>query len=317
MIRTGPVRIFPARLAMAIGVSWAAAASPAAAQDYALRELLIDGEGWVKVSEGHKFTEGPAVDAKGDLYFSDIPNNRIHKLDVVSGAVSVFRENTGGANGLMFDAKGRLLACQGGKGRVVAFNPDGTETEIASTGGKPNDLVIAPDGGIYFTDLPQKKVCRVAPDGKLTVLDDGLAAPNGLILLPDAATLVVADSLGRHLWTFPVRHDGTVGPRLGTYTLRLTAAHEKTGRSGADGMTVDSLGRLYVATIAGLQVFDPTGREVGLILKPTGHEGKPLSNVCFAGPGPQRDTLYVTLGDTVWKRKVRAAGVNWPGGARK
>jgi len=108
--------------------AWAACAH---AQDMALSQVLIDGEGWQQVAEGFKFTEGPAVDAAGNLYFTDIPNDRIHKLDVASGKLSVFVENSYKTNGLMFGSDGRLYGCQNGQQRIVAFDSQGNATTIA------------------------------------------------------------------------------------------------------------------------------------------------------------------------------------------
>ena len=94
------------------------------------------------VSQGHKFTEGPAVDRDGNVFFTDIPNNRIHKIDV-NGKVMVFKEgDSGGANGLMFGPDGRLYACQNGRKRIVAYAPDGTETAIAGERELVNDIVL-------------------------------------------------------------------------------------------------------------------------------------------------------------------------------
>jgi sugar lactone lactonase YvrE len=116
------------------------------------------------VSQGHKFTEGPAVDRHGNVFFTDIPNNRIHKIST-DGKVSVFKEDTGGANGLMFGPDGRLYACQNGRKRLVAYAMDGTESVIAEGMGS-NDLAINSHGEIYFSDPGAKKVWFIDRTGR-------------------------------------------------------------------------------------------------------------------------------------------------------
>src|SRR5207247_4137859 len=96
-----------------------------------IAEILDPAKDWEMVSQGHKFTEGPAVDRQGNVFFTDIPNNRIHRIEHATGRVTVFKEDTGGANGLMFGPDGRLYACQSGRKRIVAYSPDGTESVIA------------------------------------------------------------------------------------------------------------------------------------------------------------------------------------------
>ncbi len=156
---------------------------------------------------------------------------------------------------------------------------------------------------VYFTDPLNKKVWYVSPQGKKRVVDEGIERPNGLILWPDQGTLVVADTLGPYLWTFRVEPDGSLSHKQPYYTLRMVPGQMG---SGADGMTVDAFGRLYVATHAGLQVFDPTGRMSGVILKP---QNKFLSNVAFGGPN--LGTLYVTCSDKVYRRPTKVRGVRY------
>src|SRR4030095_16906912 len=113
-------------------------------------EVLVPDEGWDLVAEGFKFTEGPAANEKGEVFFTDIPNNRIHRIDL-DGKVSVFKEDTGAANGLMFGPDGKLYACQNGRKRIVAYAPDGKETVLAD-GVDSNDLAVTSKNEVYFTD---------------------------------------------------------------------------------------------------------------------------------------------------------------------
>ena len=274
----------------------------------ALSQVLVDGQGWELVAEGYKFTEGPAVDADSNLYFTDIPNNRIHKLDVASGKVNVFVAESFGTNGLMFGPDGRLYGCQNGKQRIVAYDSSGAAITIAE-GVASNDLVVSGKGHIWFTDPAGHRVWHIAPGEKPRVVDEGIERPNGIILWPDQGTVVVADSAGPHLWAFRVEPDGRLSCKEKYYTMRLPVGVEQ--RSGADGMTVDSSGRLYVTTAAGLQVFDPTGRMSGVIAKP---QSTSISNVVFAGP--KFDTLYVTSRDKVYRRATKTTGVRYVAAGR-
>ena len=276
-------------------------ATVASAQDMALSTVLLDNEPWQLVGEGFTYTEGPAADAQGNLYFSDPRASKIYRLDA-NGKPEVYVQNSFGANGLMFGPGGRLYACQNGKQQIVAYDPQGNEHVIAS-GVASNDLVVTGAGGVYFTDPTNHRVWYVDPEGNKRVVDEGIERPNGINLWPAQGTLVVADTLGKHLWTFRVERDGSLKYKQPYYTMALLPGRTE---SGADGMTIDSAGRLYVATHAGLQMFDPTGRLSGVIAKP---QSAKLSNVCFGGP--KLDTLYATSTDKVYLRKTKTTGVSY------
>ena len=273
-----------------------------AAQDYPgdmpISRVLIDGEGWQLVSEGHQFTEGPAADREGNVYFSDIPASKIHKVDL-AGKVTLFAENTAKTNGLMVGPDGRLYGCRNGEKKIVSYGMDGSVQTVAEEV-ESNDIVVNSAGDVYFSDPPGGRIWFIPHGGKAKVVAEKLK-PNGLILTPDEGTLVVTDSTDPHLWTFRVEADGALAHKDRYYQpLRMVEGRKGTG---ADGMTVDKAGRLYVATAAGLQMFDPTGRLGGVIAKP---QEKSLSNVVFGG----RDFafLYVTSTDKVYRRKTQSPG---------
>jgi len=271
------------------------------AQDMSVSGVLIDGQGWQLIGEGYKFTEGPAVDTEGQVYFTDIPNNRIHKIGL-DDKVTVFAENTAGTNGLMFGPDGLLYGCRNGEKRIVTYDKN-AQVQTVADDLNSNDLVVAGNGGIYVTDPPGGRVRYINSKREKRVVAEGIK-PNGIILWPDQGSLVVTESAEPILWTFRVERDGSLTNKDRYYgPLQLAAAG---GGPGSDGMKVDSIGRLYVTTRMGLQMFDPTGRLGGTILKP--HAG-PLSNVCFGGKN--LDTLYVTAGDKVFKRQVQSTGVRY------
>lgn len=261
-------------------------------------DLLIPGEEWELVSEGHRFTEGPAVNEAGELFFTDIPNNTIHRV-ASDGNVKLFAEQTGAANGLMFAANGELVACANKKSQLVAYRPDGSSRVLASDV-QSNDLVVGKHG-VHFTDPGNRRVYHLAEGGKLRVVDTGITRPNGVTLSPDQTLLYVADSAGQFVYSFQVQPDGGLAYKQPFFHLHLPYGQT---RSGADGMAVDTQGRLYVATNMGVQVCDQPGRVHLIISKP---QTGPLSNVTFGGE--KLDTLFATCGDKVFRRKVRATGV--------
>lgn len=272
---------------------------PKTATKQPVMEILIPGEGWQLLGEGYKFTEGPAADAAGNVFFTDIPNNRIHKIDA-DGKVSVFVENTAGANGLMFGPDGKLYACQGGKKRIVAYDANGAETVIAENLDS-NDLVVNQKGGVYVTDPGKKQVWYIPPGGEKRVVDTGLEFPNGVILTPDQSQLIVADMRTATLVIFRIEADGALSNKQRYFTAAIPDGKND---SGADGLTMDTQGRLYSTSHMGLQVFDQAGRVNSIIPKP---QNKWLANVCFGGPN--LDYLYVTCSDKVYRRKTKAKGV--------
>ena len=256
------------------------------------------GRDWEIVSQGHKFTEGPAVNEKGEVYFTDIPNNRIYKVGLDS-KVSLFKEDSGGANGTMFDRDGRLYVCQDGRKRVVAYAADGTESVIAD-GVHCNDLAVTPRGQVYFTDPPGRKVWFVDAAGNKKVVNEGLSSPNGVRLSADHSMLLVADYATRFVWSFQIQGDGSLLHGEPFYRLEID---DNGTNAAADGMTVDAEGYLYVATRAGIQVCDQMGRVQAILDLPG--DVTP-SNMVFGGPN--LSTLYVTAVDKVYRRAMRRKG---------
>ncbi|WP_298861402.1 SMP-30/gluconolactonase/LRE family protein [uncultured Gimesia sp.] len=273
----------------------------------------------VKLFTDFKFTEGPAFDLKGNLYFTDIPDNKIYKVNS-KGKLSVFLEPSNHCNGLMLDGEHGLLACEM-DGRLVSINLKNKKvTPLTSEyQGKrynaPNDLVIDRSGGIYFTDphfrspepLPQKVVAVYyrSVDGKVTRLADDLKAPNGVILSPDEKTLYVIPSMQKEMWAYPVTSPGKIGKGRVFCTLKQEPGYKEPGRGG-DGLTVDTKGNLYITTGLGLQVYSPEGKLLGIISVPE----KP-ANVTFGGK--DNASLFITARKSLYRIDTKAKGHRFPG----
>lgn len=272
----------------------------------------------VKVQGGFTFTEGPAADKEGNVYFTDIPADRIHRLDV-NGRITTFLENSERCNGLMFAGNGKLIACQGGAGRVISIDVKTRSIEVLADqfNGKPfnapNDLVIDRQGGIYFTDPqfgeqpnPQGTygVYYIDAKGKVTRLLENQPKPNGIILSPDERTLYVLPSTADHLMAWPVFKPGQLG--LGGPWRELAKdASGKTG--GGDGMSVDTKGNLYLTLPSqkAIQVVSKHGETLGMIYLPEGP-----ANCAFGGK--DMSTLYVTAKTSLYAVKTQVKGHHFP-----
>ena len=263
-----------------------------------LKEILIPGEGWQVAWEGGKFTEGPAANAKGEVFFTDIPNSKSYRIGL-DGKVTEFIADTKKGNGQAFGPDGRLHLVAG-ESKILAFDPAGKATEIASdiTG---NDLTVLANGNIYVTEPlteggKSSYVWLIKPDGSKQIVDKGLKFANGVAVSPDQSLLYVDDSRSHWVFSYQIQPDGTLKNKQRYYQLHVPDTADD---SGADGMEVDNAGRLYVATRMGLQVCDQAGRVNCIIPTPNGKS----SNVVLGGA--DFDTLYVTAGDKVYKRKVK------------
>jgi len=262
-------------------------------------QTLVPGEEWQLVSEGHRHTDGPSVNDKGELFFSDPANNRIHKVGL-DGKVGVFAENTSGANGMMFGPDGRLYAGATRSKQIVAYDAAG-KTELVAEDVNVNDLAINVKGDLYFTDSPGKKIWLVPKNGKPRVVDEGIEYPNGIMFSPDQTLLYVSDYAAQLSWAFQIQPDGSLGHKQKYFYVHMPDAAT---RSGADGMVADTNGSVYIATSLGVQIFDQIGKCHAIITAPLRAS---LSSVKFGGAN--LDELYITNGDKVFKRKVKTKGV--------
>lgn len=262
--------------------------------------ILTEEDDWELIGEGYQFTEGPAVDKEGNIYFTDLEDSKIYKIDCETWKVSVFVEDSGNANGLHFGPNGLLHACQRGKKRVVAFDKFGEEIVIADKV-RPNDVVVNNKGDVYFTAPAEKKIYFVPKDGEKQVVADNLLSPNGIVLNAAQNLLMAAEYKGQYVVSFGIAEDGTL---FGGQKFTLTQVPRLEPFVKMDGMTIDKESRLYVCTNMGLQICDRAGRVQGIIPAP---QRKPLANAVFGGKN--LDYLIITCTDKVYKRKTNTKGV--------
>jgi len=276
-----------------------------------LEALIAEGAAPRLLADGYKFTEGPAADASGNIYFADIGNNRIHYWDIRSKSVSTIREGSGGANGMFVERDGNLLICEMRNNQLTRLRQDGAlEVLEDDFEGKPftgvNDLWIDPYGGIYFSDSyfgsalkgNTHRVFYRSPEGELSLVADDFYKSNGLQGTRDGKWLYIADYYEKKVYRYSVIEPGKLGERSVFAEYRC------------DGLTLDEKGNLYLCTGNqgnGIVVIDPRGRELGKIAFPENP-----ANVCFGGE--DYSTLFVaaTHGFYSLEMKVRGNAFNSP-----
>lgn len=272
--------------------------------------VIAPGATLEKISGGFVFTEGPAVDKEGNVFFTDQPNDRIVKWNAADNTVSDWLKPSGRANGTYFDKDGNLLACADEKNELWSISPEKKVTVLLKDfGGKllngPNDLWIRPDGALYFTDPLYKRdywkrdpkmqlegqyVYFMGADRKaIKPVATDLKQPNGIVGTPDGKTLYVADIGAWKTYAYDIQPDGTLSNK------RLFC------ELGSDGMTLDDQGNLYL-TGKGVTVFDKTGKQIEQIKVSPDWTG----NVVFGGKN--RDLLFITSSKDVYGIKMKVKG---------
>ena len=273
------------------------------------KSIIAQGAQLEKLAEGFRFTEGPASDSEGNVYFTDQPNDAIMKWST-DNQLSVFGTGFGRANGLYFDKAGNLLSCSDLDNELLQIDMNGNRTVlVAGYEGKklngPNDLWIRPDGGIYFTDplyvrdywtsrSPEmqqagENLYYLSPDRKqLVKVDSELEKPNGVIGMADR--LYVADIKANRTYVYKIQQDGSLTGKT------LFAP------SGSDGMTIDKAGNVYL-TGRGVTVFDPNGVQIAHI--PV--DANWTANVCFGGKDMK--TLFITASQYLYAIRMNVEGM--------
>ncbi|MFD3001180.1 SMP-30/gluconolactonase/LRE family protein [Pontibacter toksunensis] len=273
--------------------------------------IVAKGAQLEKLGDGYSFTEGPAVDAEGNVYFTDQPNNKILRWSASSGEISTFSDKAGRSNGLYFDEKGNLIAAADENNQLWSFDKSGKPTVLISDyEGKllngPNDIWITPEGGMFITDPLYKRnywtrdpemqqdgqhLYYMSPDrSQIRRVDENLQQPNGIIGTPDGKKLYVADIGAGKTYVYDIGRDGTLSNR------KLFAP------MGSDGMTIDNKGNVYL-TGKGVTVFNKEGEQIAHI--PIDEDW--TANITFGGK--DRKTLFITAMDSVYGLKMKVKGV--------
>ena len=271
--------------------------------------IIAKGASPQLVSKQFKFTEGPAVDKDGNVYFTDQPNDKIWKYDT-NGKLSVFLDKTGRSNGLYFDRKGNLISCADERNELWSIDPTGKVTVLLSDYkgqlfNGPNDLWVHPKGGIYFTDplykrdywtrqgkrLEKELVYFLPADKKEpVVVASNIVKPNGVIGTPDGKYLYVADIGDSKIYKYAINTDRTLqSPQL-------------FAEQPCDGMTIDNQGNIYLAG-KGITVYNPEGKQIEHVDIPEPW----TANVCFGGKN--RDKLFITASEAVYILDMQVRGV--------
>ncbi len=268
-----------------------------------IQEFLDPEHDWELVSEGHTFLEGPAVAPNGDVYFTDVRESKIFRVDAKTSKVSLFLDNSGWTNGLMFGPGGRLYTCRRKTEQIVAIDVETMAEEVIADTAQPNDIVVNAKGDLYFSSPWTKRVWFVPQGGEARIAfeDPDSGFLNGVMLSPDQSLLMVNDTREKWVWSFQIKPDGSLANGQKFYHLETW---DKNSQSRSDGMTIGDEGHLFVATELGVQICDQLGRVIGIISKPTSEF---ISNVVLAGP--ELKTLYVTASDKLFRRKLRKGGV--------
>jgi gluconolactonase len=274
--------------------------------------VIADGAKLIRLSDQYSFTEGPAVDKNGDIYFTDQPNNRIIKWSASDNSLSVYMDNAGRSNGMYFDKKGNLITCADLNNQLWLIDKHKKVTVLVKDyKGKllngPNDLWIDHKGGIYITDplyvrdywsrsplMEQDARCvyYLAPGKKeLIRVADHLVQPNGIIGTPDNKLLYVADIDDKKIYRYDIQKDGSLINRI--------LFVEKP----SDGMTIDQKGDIYICNSEGVTVFDPKGEQIEQI--PTGETW--TANITFGGK--KRNKLFITASKSVFIIDMKVKGV--------
>lgn len=252
-------------------------------------KLIKPGAQLIRLPEQFKFTEGPTVDKKGNIFFTDQPNDKIWKYDI-KGQLTVFMDTTGRSNGLYMDKNGNILSCADEKNELWSISPEKRVTVLLKSYeghpfNGPNDLWVDRKGGIYFTDpyyqreywerkkpdLERQNVYYLPKNAKEAIIvDNDVMQPNGIVGSPDGKKLFVADIRANKTYVYQIQKDGSLSNRT------IFAAQ------GSDGMTLDKKGNVYL-TGRGITIFNPQGERIGNI--PVCPPGGPLIFVLGAKKG--------------------------------
>ncbi len=270
--------------------------------------VIADGAKLQLISNQFSFTEGPASDKEGNIFFTDQPNNNIWEYDT-GGKLSLFLSNSGRSNGMYFDNQGNLISCADEHNQLWSISPEKKITVLVKDFrglhlNGPNDVFVTSDGKIYFTDpyyqraywtrksgeIKGQKVYYLNKNNQLTVVIDDLKKPNGIIGTPDGKYLYVADIEGNKTNKYLIAADGSL-----QYAMLFV-------KQGSDGMTIDNEDNIYL-TGKGVTVYNSEGKQIEHIDVDADWTG----NVTFGGK--EKNTLFITASQYIYTLKMKVKGV--------
>ena len=268
----------------------------------AVYALIYRDRLWEQVGSSYKSASSPAVDKDGNVFFADPSSNRIYRADA-TGNVTIFKDNSGGAQALRVGADGRLYASQPAVRRLVSYGAAADEKVVAQNI-RANDLALTRGGAIYFVDTAQKTVGFIDSSGHRRIVYDRaeIMSPTALALTPDQGMLLVADGMDRFQWSFQIAADGSL---INGEPFQRLEMPEEGLFSGVAGLTVDTLGYMWATSAMGIQVCEQPGRCTNILNKPE-FTATPITSIAFGGP--DRTWLYVTQGGKLFRRETRRTG---------
>lgn len=282
---------------------WPKPVATGSSKNQMLGDILVAGEGWELVGQGYGFTEGTAANAAGEIFYQDIPNSKTYKIGL-DGKLLTLPLNAKKASGTAFGPDGKRYVASGENKQILSYDAAGKEA-VVTENINGNDIVVAHNGNIYVTapEGSEKpgKIYLIRPGGEKTEVDAGLKFPNGIALTPDQTQVYITESTSHWVWLYQIMPDGTLAYKQRYGWLHVRDTEEN---AWADGLRCDRDGRVYVTSRMGVQVLDQTGRVNAIIPLPSGQ----ASNLCFGGA--QFNTLYVSCGDKVYRRKLKVHGAN-------
>ena len=286
-------------------------ASSCYAQEFDDQDLIAYGAELIQLSDEYSFTEGPAADKEGNVFFTDQPNNQIIRWDAENGELTQFLSKSGRSNGMYFNEEGLLITCADMENQLWSIDAEGNhEVILDQVDDKllngPNDLWIAPNGNLYFTDPLYKRdywtrnpemqqqgkyVYLLDSNGEVKPVTDNYNQPNGIVGTPDGKTLYVADIGAGKIFSYQIKKDGSLSKEK-LFT-----------NMGSDGMTLDEQGNLYL-TGKGVTVFNKKGKKIAYIPVPESW----TANICFGGK--EHNTLFITASTSVYTLKMNVKGAH-------
>ena len=272
-----------------------------------VRDVITPEGKWELVAQGFRMACSPACNAKGEVFFADAPNNKVHRIGL-NGKVEVFLPDAGDVSGLSIGPNGELYAASVSTGKIMAYEDGQSRVFVEHTAA--HNILAMPNGGLYFTEPDFSAVARpigkgdnvwFVKDGQRTRVDSDLKFATGLAYRPDQWLLAVADGRSKWVYSYQINTNGTLSNKERFFCLHVPDWEDD---AGAESLCYARENRLVVATRAGIQVCADDGPTQVILPMP---DRSRVFGVCFGGP--ELNTLFAFCGDKIWKRTVKLHGI--------